>query len=367
MNKIRVGLVGVGNWGRYGHLPALQLLPEYQITAISSRREDNAVEMARQFGAAHAFGDADQLIKHPDVDLVVVLPPAPHHAELVRAAIAAGKDVYCEWPLTTKLADSEDLLVRAGTTGVRHFIGLQRRVGPSARYVRDLLADGYVGTVRSVRMHVSMEYFSEFRSADLAWTIDPANFSHVLSIYGGHFFDLLFHVAGAPDRISAIVQSQFPTLTLTSTGEVFPNRTPDQAVVIGTLKNGAVLSVQIEGGKRNNSGLQIDITGTTGDLKISNDKSFGNAEDNTIEGAQGDVGVLRPLPVPASYRFVPPSTLDTSVLDLAHLYAAHARDRARGTHLTPDFADAVRMHRFIDRVILGSVTGTMQTVDDIWT
>ena len=44
------------------------------------------------------------------MDLVVVLPPAPEHALIVKTAIDAVKDVYCEWPLTTNTADSEELL-----------------------------------------------------------------------------------------------------------------------------------------------------------------------------------------------------------------------------------------------------------------
>jgi hypothetical protein len=68
--------------------------------------------------------------------------------------------------------------------------------------------------------------------------------------------------------------------------------------VIGTLVNGAVFTIQIEGGKRNNSGLQIDITGMEGDLKVSNSLSFGNAEDNKIEGVKGDGEPLRLLPIP---------------------------------------------------------------------
>jgi hypothetical protein len=75
------------------------------------------------------------------------------------------------------------------------------------------------------------------------------------------------------------LQNQFLTITLMETGETFPNTTLDQVLVIGTLANGAVFTIQIEGGKRNNSGLQIDITGMEGDLKVSNPLSFGNAED----------------------------------------------------------------------------------------
>ena len=204
-DKIRVGIIGIGNWGRYGHVPVLQLLPKFELVAVASRRQEAAQQLAREFNIAHAFADADELIHHSDVDLIIVLPPAPQHACYVRAAIAAGKNVYCEWPLTTTLADTEDLLRRARESGIRHAVGLQRRMGPSARYVRDLLAQGYLGQIRSVRMHVSMNYFQGHRSTDLAWTIPPENFSHILSIYGGHFMDMLFHVVGAPETVSAVV------------------------------------------------------------------------------------------------------------------------------------------------------------------
>jgi predicted dehydrogenase len=233
--KIGVGLIGVGNWGRYGHIPVLRLLPNYEIVAVASRRKEYGGQLAKEFGIPHVFTEAADLIGHPNVNLVVVLPPAPQHAALVRAAIAAGKDVYSEWPLTTTVADTEDLLDRAEKAGVRHVVGLQRRMGPSARYLRDLLAEGYVGQIRSVRMHVSMNYFQAHRPRDLAWTVPAENFSHILSIYGGHLMDMLFHVVGAPQTVSAVVVNQFPTITITDTGETFPNTTPDQALVIGNL------------------------------------------------------------------------------------------------------------------------------------
>ena len=70
--KIRTGIVGIGNWGSYGHIPVLQLLPDFQIVAVSSRRKEYAAEIARKFGVPHAFTNAQELITHPEVDLVIV-------------------------------------------------------------------------------------------------------------------------------------------------------------------------------------------------------------------------------------------------------------------------------------------------------
>src|ERR1700712_3148383 len=226
-DKVRVGIVGVGNWAKYGHIPALRLLPGYEIKAVSSRRVETAQDIAATFGIPHAFSDYHQLVGHPDVDMVIVLPPAPQHAAVAKAAIAAGKDVYSEWPLTVSTAESEELLRLAEAAGVRHVVGLQRRLGPSTQYLRDLVASKYVGEMRSVRLHVSMPYFTQERSPALAWTLGAKNFSHVLAIYVGHFLDMLFHAVGQPKSLSSIIATQFPTLTLTATGESFPNDTPD--------------------------------------------------------------------------------------------------------------------------------------------
>ncbi len=61
---------------------------------------------AGTFGIRHVAGSIEELVRHPDVDIVLVLTTGPQHEEAVRAAIAAGKTVYCEWPLTP---DFEDL------------------------------------------------------------------------------------------------------------------------------------------------------------------------------------------------------------------------------------------------------------------
>jgi predicted dehydrogenase len=74
--KIRVGIIGAGGWAKYGHIPALQL-EEFEIVAVSSRKKETAEEYAAKFNILHAFGDKQALITHPDVDLVVILAPAP--------------------------------------------------------------------------------------------------------------------------------------------------------------------------------------------------------------------------------------------------------------------------------------------------
>ena len=101
-NKIQVGIVGVSpdrGFASIAHIPALQALPEFEITAVCTTRQESAEAAARHFRVPLAFADPAKLAQHPDVDLVTVSVKVPDHYAPVMAAIEAGKHVYCEWPL----------------------------------------------------------------------------------------------------------------------------------------------------------------------------------------------------------------------------------------------------------------------------
>lgn len=352
---IRVGIIGVGGWASYGHLPALLTLEHTQVVAVSGRTKEKAARLAQEHGIAHAFDDYEQLVRHPDVDLVVVPAPAPQHAKLVQAAVAAGKDVHSEWPLTTSTAESEELLALAEAAEVRHVVGLQRRFAPSARYTADLIAQGHIGEIRSVSMSVGVDAFGAELPARYAWVLNPAAFVSLLPVYLGHFGDLLFTTVGPPSKLTAITQNQIPTVTLTDTGERVPYPVPTAVMIIGTLERGGMFSIQLEGGQgHRKTGLQIVITGTEGALRISNARGFENEDDNTLEEMTGDATAFSPIAVPRKYTALPPNHLDASVQDVACLYDAYARDVQNGTSTVSTFTDAVNLHHLIDQVTQSS-------------
>ena len=138
------------------------------------------------------------------------------------------------------------------------------------------------------------------------------------------------------------------------------NESADAVMVMGTLENGALFQVHIEGGKLNQKGLQIEITGTAGDLEMFNDRSFVTKHHDVVRGAQGEGGGWKEITIPDQFRTIPPSSLDVSVQDLAQLYSAFACDSATGSKSVRDFADAVAMHRLIDAILNAAFSG--QTV-----
>jgi len=108
--KVRVGIIGASmrnGWGRDAHIPALSALPEFEIKAVSTSRQETADETAKHFGVPHAFADPYKMVQHPDVDLVAICVRVPFHHELGMAALNAGKHLYSECrlrPLPSRLS-----------------------------------------------------------------------------------------------------------------------------------------------------------------------------------------------------------------------------------------------------------------------
>src|SRR5437879_12503401 len=94
-------------------IPALRALPNYEIRALSGHSAESARAAGEVFGVSAVFSDHNQLVSQPDVDVVAVTVKVPHHRELVSAALAAGKAVYCEWPLGRDLDDARAMAALA--------------------------------------------------------------------------------------------------------------------------------------------------------------------------------------------------------------------------------------------------------------
>ena len=220
-NKIRVGIVGANpsrGFASIAHIPALQALPDFEISAVCTTRQDSADAAARHYGVPLAFCDAEKLARHPDVDLVTVSVKVPDHYLPVMAAIEAGKHVYCEWPLGRNTDEAVRMRDAADRKGIRHAVGLQGQVSPAINYTKDLIADGYVGRVLSATMIGCAPNWGP--TIDRAYQADFANGANLLTITGGHTIDALCYCLGEFRELAAFVVSQRDRIPVEETGEL---------------------------------------------------------------------------------------------------------------------------------------------------
>ena len=233
---IRVGVIGatpLRGWGTTAHLPALQALGEFEIAAVSTTRLETATATAAEFGVPLAFADDARLISHPEVDVVAVTVKVPEHDRLVRAALAAGKHVFCEWPLGVGSAQAAELAALAREQGVHHLVGLQGYQAPGAVFVRELIDSGEIGRPLTVSAVAAGGPAGIRVPQANAYAADVRAGATVLSISAGHILSTLARAVGELASVSAVVASINREATVVETGQVIPVTAPDQVVVAG--------------------------------------------------------------------------------------------------------------------------------------
>src|SRR5467141_4117056 len=245
LSTLGVGIIGVSpvrGWAATAHIPALRALPNYEIRALSAHSAESARAAGEAFGVDAVFSDHEQLVTRPDIDVVAVTVKVPHHRELVSAALAAGKAVYCEWPLGRDLGDARAMAALAAKQGVRTVVGLQARQAPAIEFVQELLRDGYIGEVLSTTM-IGLSIPGNVVARPNAYMLDKTNGANVLTIAVGHSLDVLNYVLGEFADLSAVSNLRRPRITIEETGEQIVKTAADQIAVIGTLTSGATASV----------------------------------------------------------------------------------------------------------------------------
>ena len=344
--KIRVGIVGANahyGWSKRAHLPALLALPDFELAAVCTSRPETAAESQAFYGARLAFHDYREMAEHPEVDLVVVSVRVPLHYGMVKAGLAAGKPVFCEWPLGANTAEAEELAALARERGVGTMVGLQARGGPALRRLRELVAEGYVGEMLACNMTMFLPGLLQ-RGLDRDWMADRAMGANTLSIASGHALDLFCHCVGEFREVSAQVSVQLGRWPTGDGGTVAVDA-PDNVTVTGVLRNGAAASAHIATIPWHGSGWRMEIYGTEGTLSAQSAEmvQYGDVQ---LRGARGGGPALQPLEVPG--RLPAGDALTGEPGNVAQLYRVMGDAIRGGGAAQPDFDVAVARHRFLD-------------------
>lgn len=187
------GFMGLAHAGAWAAQPA-----RCRVEVVASRTAAKADRVARAAGTADVVEDLDAAITDPRVSLVDVCLPTPLHRQYAERAFAAGKDVLLEKPLALTLEDAEAIVDAAARSGRTLLVGMVLRFWPEYQRLHALVAEGAIGTVRSV---------STLRLSPPAdwneWSIDPGQSGGVGVDLLVHDFDQLNALLGAPRTVHA--------------------------------------------------------------------------------------------------------------------------------------------------------------------
>ena len=169
-NRIMIGSIGMGNQGT-SNLKGFIGQPGCQVAAICDVDAAHCEE-ARQIAKLQpdsCYNDFRDLLARDDIDAVVVGTPDHWHVPISIAAVRAGKDVYCEKPLTLTIAEGRILANEVKRYGRILQTGSQQRSSDNFRFACELVRNGRIGKVHTVRVGIP----SNNKTCDPTWTPEP--------------------------------------------------------------------------------------------------------------------------------------------------------------------------------------------------
>ena len=204
---LRVGIVGYGVMGKahsYGYrvAPMLRALPVTPVVSVMSGRNGPAVAAAAAaYGIGEHTTDWRALVTRDDIDVVDICTPPGTHAEIARAAAAAGKAVLCEKPLALTYPEAAAALAAVTGAGVHHAVGFNYRRLPAVALMRRMVADGAVGEVRLWRATWLSDEFTD-PDTPYDWRFDRQMGGTTIADLGSHLIDMATWMAGPIAEVS---------------------------------------------------------------------------------------------------------------------------------------------------------------------
>jgi predicted dehydrogenase len=165
IERVRVGLVGLGGVCEAVHQPGFSRIPGVEIAAICDADPDLLQKRSRSWHIPQAFSDFEQLLAESKVDAVAIATPNARHCALVHQALSAECHVICEKPLGMHFAEALEMYQAAEESSKRHMVAFTYRRVPGMRYLKQLIQDGTLGVVR----HARFQRLQDWGEASIGW------------------------------------------------------------------------------------------------------------------------------------------------------------------------------------------------------
>jgi len=305
--KVRVGVLGAGAWAEFAHCPGYKRDARCELVAIADPIIERAKAFAEKFGIPHVYSSHAELIAREEIDLVDVCTPSATHFELSWAALEAGKHVLCEKPVAYNFQETRRAAALAKSMGLKTKLGFTFRYSPAMQYMKELIADGFVGTP-----FIFNGYEQNSQWLDPNTPLRQVNHEADQSVlqvsslegYGAPIMDIGHLFMGS--RFASVVGTMknfIPERMVRATGQMMRMNIDDGDIFIGEFANGAIGSIQTSFVTVGNyPGIEARVYGSKGALICRLVEENGVCE--SLKSATGDSVEFREIEVPE--RFYPP-------------------------------------------------------------
>ena len=271
MEKIKVGIIGVGNIS-HSHIQAYKQNPNVELYAFCDINEKQLHMMGEKYGVTRLFTSREEMLKLPEIDAVSVCTWNNAHAECTIDALNAGKHVLCEKPMAINAQEAEAMKAVADKSGKLLMIGFVRRYGNDCKILQDFISKDYMGDL----YYAKATYLRRDGNPG-GWFGDKSRSGGGPHIdLGVHVIDLVRYLSGNPKPVSvygATFQKLFnrkgsigaPKYMSTSATDNDICDVEDLASAMIRFDNGEVLSVE--------AAFSLNIKSNTGTIELFGTKA----------------------------------------------------------------------------------------------
>ena len=276
MKSFGIALIGYGGIGGvhamgYRNIPFHYRLPavSVKIIGVATSAKTSAKQAAAEIGCAVYSDDYRELLARDDVHVVDCTLPNHLHREVVCAAAAAGKHIYCEKPLSVDVVEAKEMVKAVKKFNVKNQISYNFRFYPAIIRAFQLIQDGELGRIFSFHArYFRSSYISDKRP--ISWRLQSEYGGGALSDIGSHAIDLVYYLLGDIEAVNA-------TLTTLISKRPNPNSDVMEQVTVDDLNllhlktaKGVFGSVEVSRmGTGTANDLRIEIYGQRGSLRFS--------------------------------------------------------------------------------------------------
>lgn len=279
--RVGIGVIGAGFISSRYIENLTTLFPNVHVLGVADLVEEHARSQGAKFGVEPMT--VEELLGHPEIEIVVNLTIPAAHAEVAFAAIEAGKSVYNEKPLAATREDAARILQMAKDAGVLVGGAPDTFLGAGYQTARRLIDDGVIGTPHAANAMLML-------SGHERWHPNP---DFYYQPGGGPMFDMgpyylaaLLSLLGPVTRVASLTAASFPTRTIASgprAGEVIPVDTPTHITALLDFAQGTKATLTTSFDVFDTNPTTVMVYGSGGSLRLPDPNMFG-----------GPVELLRP-------------------------------------------------------------------------
>jgi predicted dehydrogenase len=364
--QVKIGIVGTSWWADSMYMPALTNHPNADVRAVVGRNRDHTREFAEHWKVPNAYASLEDLLSNETVDAVIIATPNNQHYPIAMTAIEHGLHVLCEKPLAMNYTEAFHMAAAADGAGVKTMVPFTYRFMPTARYLKELIQQGFIDRP----YHLNMRYYADYaRDGKYMWRFDlDESGSGVSGDLGTHWLYLADWFYGEIKAVSALLGYHVHR-------EPRPDKQPyepadDSAVMLLEFENGArgVIHVSALAYKDTAFGQthHMEFHGSGGTLYSFTDW----IKTQNVSGARDGEGAIRDLPIPDHiWGTARRDNVTDTYKDVFREHDFMARGFvsaiANASPSEPTFRDGARIQRYLEAALLSAQEGRRVEVAEI--